>query len=137
MANKVTMQKLHEWGSMYEKKFEYVFVTCAVGRTSEGILTELKMRYRNTHVVELDIASKEEMNVSYSGEIVNDTLDRAETDSEDNLDDISSGEIDISRQFELNKVPEEENETLYTQQREYDVHAAKRSFNLNKKPWFV
>ncbi|KAL4316214.1 hypothetical protein AHAS_Ahas15G0262700 [Arachis hypogaea] len=55
------------------------------------------------------------LSVEYSGEIVNDTLDEAETDSKDNLDDISSGGMDISRQFELNKVPEEENETLYTQ----------------------
>ncbi|RYR04067.1 hypothetical protein Ahy_B06g083611 [Arachis hypogaea] len=49
--------ELHEYGSMYEEKFGYVFVTCATGRTSEDILT----RFRNTHIVELDIASKEEM----------------------------------------------------------------------------
>ncbi|RYR03315.1 hypothetical protein Ahy_B06g082198 [Arachis hypogaea] len=33
MANKATMQELHEWGSMYEEKFGYAFVTCAAGRT--------------------------------------------------------------------------------------------------------
>ncbi|XP_057745466.1 uric acid degradation bifunctional protein TTL-like [Arachis stenosperma] len=134
MANEVTMQELHEWGSMYEKKFRYVFVTCASGKTFEDILAKLKKH----DVVELNIASKEEMkyielhiteflskksaqttdkgdvSAEYSGEIVNDTLDGVETDSEDNLDDISSGGIDISRKFELNKVLEEDNETLYT-----------------------
>ncbi|RYR07484.1 hypothetical protein Ahy_B05g074844 [Arachis hypogaea] len=133
------MQELDECRSMYEEKFGYIFVTCATGRISEDILDELKMRHRNTHVVELDIASKEEIkyielhitellskksvqtidkgdvSAEYSGKIANDTLDEAETDSEDNLDDISFGGIDISRQFELNKAAEEENETLYAQ----------------------
>ncbi|RYR27142.1 hypothetical protein Ahy_B02g061476 [Arachis hypogaea] len=160
MENEVTMQELHEWGSMHEEKFGYVFVACASGRTSEDILAELKTRFRNTHVVELDIAlkkemkyielhiieflskkstqtiDKEDMSAENSGEIVNDTLNGTETDSEDNLDDISSDEIDISRQFKLNKVLEEDNETLYTQQRQDDVHVAKKGFNLNKKPWF-
>ncbi|RYQ97144.1 hypothetical protein Ahy_B08g093154 [Arachis hypogaea] len=145
---------------MYEEKFGYVFVTFVAGRTSEDILAELKARFRNTHVVELDIASKEELkyielsitellskksvqttdegNVSaeYSGEIVNDTLDGVTTYSEDDLDAISFGRYDISRHVELYKVPEEDNGTLYTQQREDDVYAAKRAFNLNKKPWF-
>ncbi|XP_016192901.1 uncharacterized protein LOC107633816 [Arachis ipaensis] len=91
--------ELYEWGSMYEKKFGYVFVTCTSGKGSEDILTELKMRFTNKHVIELDIASQEEMKfielqitqlfskessqtvnngdvlAEYSGEIVNDTLD--------------------------------------------------------------
>ncbi|XP_015970812.1 uric acid degradation bifunctional protein TTL-like [Arachis duranensis] len=160
MANEATVQELHEWGSMYEERFGYVFVTFVVGRTFEDILTELKMRFSNMHVVELEIASKEELkyiersireffskksvqtidegdvSAEYSGKIVDDTLDGADTNSEDNLDAISSGEYDISRNVELNKVPEEDNETLYTQHREDDVHAAKRGFDLNKKPWF-
>ncbi|RYR14734.1 hypothetical protein Ahy_B04g071420 [Arachis hypogaea] len=141
------------------------------GRTSEDILAELKTRFNKTHVVELEIASKEELkyiersirellskksvqittkemiyvvgcmfiysvSVEYSAEIVDDTLDGADTDSEDDLDDIFSGGCDISRNVELNKVPEEDNETLYTQHREDDVHAAKRGFDLNKNSWF-
>ncbi|RYQ89651.1 hypothetical protein Ahy_B09g096186 isoform B [Arachis hypogaea] len=140
-----------EWGSMYEEEFGYVFVTFVVGRISEDILAELKTRFNNTHVVELEIASKEELkyiersirellskksvqttnegNVSaeYSGEIVDETLDGADTDSEDDLDAISSCGYDISRNVELNKVPEEDNENLYTQHREDDVHAIKRA----------
>ncbi|KAL4321567.1 hypothetical protein AHAS_Ahas14G0123400 [Arachis hypogaea] len=76
------------------------------------------------------------VSAEYSGEIVADTLDGAGTDSEDDLDAISSGGYDISRDVELNRVPEEDNETLNTQHREDAVHAAKRGFDLNKMPWF-
>ncbi|RYR54790.1 hypothetical protein Ahy_A06g030066 [Arachis hypogaea] len=145
---------------MYKEKFGYVFMTFVAGRTSEDILAELKTRFRNTHVVELDIASKEElkyiecfitellskksvqttnegaMSVEYSGKIVDDILDGADTDSEDDLDAISSDGYDTSKHFELNKVSKEHNETFYTQHREDDVYAAKRGFDLNKKSWF-
>ncbi|RYR13134.1 hypothetical protein Ahy_B04g070285 [Arachis hypogaea] len=121
---------------MYEEKFGYIFVTFVAGRTSEDILAELKMRFNNSHVVELEIASKEELSVEYSGEIVDDTLDGADTDSEDDLDAISSGRYDISRNVELDKVPEKDNETLNTQHRKDDVHAARRGFDLNKLQWF-
>ncbi|XLR11584.1 hypothetical protein S83_039522 [Arachis hypogaea] len=154
MVNEATVQQLHEWGSRYEEKFGYVFVTFVAGRTSEDILAELKMRFNNSHGVELEIASKEELKYierairellskksvqtidEGDGEIVADTLDGADTDSEDDLDAISSSGYDISRDVELNKVPEEDNETLNTQHREDVVHAAKRSFDLNKLPWF-
>ncbi|RYR08164.1 hypothetical protein Ahy_B05g075725 [Arachis hypogaea] len=91
MANESIMQELYECGSMYEKKFGYVFVICASGKS----------------------------------EIVNDTLDGTEIDSVDNLDDISSTSIDMSKQFDLNKVSEEDNRTLDDQQVEDDVHVAK------------
>ncbi|KAL4314947.1 hypothetical protein AHAS_Ahas15G0136000 [Arachis hypogaea] len=100
------------------------------------------MRFNNSHGVELEIASKEELkyierdirellskksvqtteeggvSAEYSGKIVADTLDGADTDSEDDLDAISSGGYDISRDVELNRVPEEDNKTLNTQHRE-------------------
>ncbi|RYR02007.1 hypothetical protein Ahy_B06g080866 [Arachis hypogaea] len=97
--------ELHEWGLKYEEKFGYVFVTFV------AVSTE------------------------YSSEIVADTLDGADTNSEDDLDAIFSGGYDISRDVELNKVPED-NETLNTQHREDVVRVAKRGFDLNKLPWF-
>ncbi|RYR24734.1 hypothetical protein Ahy_B02g058256 [Arachis hypogaea] len=144
---------------MYEKKFGYVFVICASGKSSEDILAELKMCFTNKHTVKLDTASQEEMKsielhitklfskksaqtvnkrddnllAEYSGEIVNDSLDETKINSTDNLDDISSIGIDMSMQFDLNKVSEENNKTLDDQQGEDDVHVAKRGFNLNKK----
>ncbi|XP_016178664.1 uric acid degradation bifunctional protein TTL-like [Arachis ipaensis] len=140
-ANEATVQELHEWGSRYEEKFGYVFVTFVAGRTPEDILAKLKMHFNNSHGVELEIASKEELkyielSAEYSGKIVTDTLDGADTDSEDDLDAISSGGYDISMDVELNRVPEEDNETLNTQHKEDVVHAAKKSFDLNKMPWF-
>ncbi|RYR39562.1 hypothetical protein Ahy_A09g045118 [Arachis hypogaea] len=151
MVNEYTMQEL-----MYEEKFWYVFVTCASRKNFENILVELKTRFTNKHAVELDIASKEEMkhiefllskkstqttnkgdmSAEYSGEVVNDSLDGAKTDAEDNLVGFSSVRIDLPRQFDLNKVRKENNETLYNQQRQDDIHVAKRDFNLNKKSWF-
>ncbi|KAL4329746.1 hypothetical protein AHAS_Ahas13G0330900 [Arachis hypogaea] len=146
--------ELHEWGSMYEEKFGYVFVTFVVGRTSEDILAELKTCFNNSHVVKLEITSKEELKYierairellskkyvqttnEGDGEIVDDTLDGADIDLEDDLDAISSGGYDISRNVEINKVPKEDNETLSTQHRKDGVHAAKRGFGLNKLPWF-
>ncbi|RYR78571.1 hypothetical protein Ahy_A01g003399 [Arachis hypogaea] len=135
-ANEATVQ-----GSRYEEKFVYVFVIFVASKTSKDILAELKMHFNNSHGVELEIASKEELkyielSAEYSGEIVADTLDGADTDSEDDLDAIFSGENDISRDVELNKVSEEDNETLNTQHREDAVHAAKRGFDLNKLLWF-
>ncbi|RYR58087.1 hypothetical protein Ahy_A05g023772 [Arachis hypogaea] len=120
----------------------------------------VQMRFNNSYGVELEIASKKELkyieraireflskksvqttdegdvSAKYSGKIVADTLDGADTDSEDDLDAISAGGNDISRDVELNKVPKEDNETLNTQHREDVVHAAKRGFDLNKLPWF-
>ncbi|QHO27810.1 Uric acid degradation bifunctional protein TTL [Arachis hypogaea] len=160
MANESIMQELYKWGSMYEKKFGHVFVTCASGKSSEDILAELKMHFTNKHVVELDITSQEKMKfidlqitqllskesaqtinngdvlAEYSGEIVNNTLDGVEIDSADNLDNISSTSIDMSTQFDLNKVSEKDNKILDDQQVEDDVHVAKQRFNLNKKSWF-
>ncbi|RYR26547.1 hypothetical protein Ahy_B02g060795 [Arachis hypogaea] len=141
MANEATVQDLHEWGLRYEEKFGYVFVTF--------------IRFNNSHGVELEIASTEELkyierairellskksvqttdegdvSAEYSGKIVADTLDGADTNSEDDLDAISSGGYDISRDVELNKVPED-NETLNTQHREDVVHAAKRGFRFEQ-----
>ncbi|RYR33265.1 hypothetical protein Ahy_A10g047823 [Arachis hypogaea] len=147
-------------GINVREKFGYIFVTCASGKSSEDIFVELKICFTNKHAVELDIASQKEMKfkelqitqllskestqtvnngdvlAEYLGEIVNDTLDGAEIDSAESLDDISSTGIDMSVKFDLNKVSEEDNKTLDDQQVEDDIHVAKRCFNLNKKPWF-
>ncbi|XP_072087953.1 uric acid degradation bifunctional protein TTL-like [Arachis hypogaea] len=43
------------------QRFGYIFVACASGKSSSEILAKLKTRFRNNYVLELDIASKEEM----------------------------------------------------------------------------
>ncbi|MED6197238.1 hypothetical protein PIB30_054873 [Stylosanthes scabra] len=60
-ATKSTKQELHEWRLKYQKKFGYAFVTCASGKSSDEILSELKERYTNMPLVELDMACREEM----------------------------------------------------------------------------
>ncbi|QHN75687.1 Uric acid degradation bifunctional protein TTL [Arachis hypogaea] len=132
MANESTMQELYEWGSMYEKKFGYVFVTCASGKSSEDVLTELKLFSKESS----QTVNKGDVLAEYSGEVVNDTLDGADIDSADNLDKISSTGTNMSMQFDLNKVSEEDNKTSDDQQVEDGVHVAKQRFNLNKKQWF-
>ncbi|RYR61929.1 hypothetical protein Ahy_A04g019195 [Arachis hypogaea] len=131
MENNYTLQR-----SMYEKRFGYIFVTYAFGKSSEDILAKLKTLFKNNHVVELDIASQEKMKYielqitdllskryaqstnkgdvlpEYSGKVVNDSLDGTEIDLEKKLDKIFSVEIDISMQFDLNKVSEEDKKTL-------------------------
>ncbi|RYR69124.1 hypothetical protein Ahy_A03g015656 [Arachis hypogaea] len=159
-ANNYTKQELHKWGSMYEKRFGYAFVTSVSEKSSSEILAELKTRFRNDHVVELDIASKEEMKyielhitdllskryaqstnkgdvlTEYSGEVVKDSLDGIETDSAENLDEISSVRIDISMKSDHKKVSEEDKETFDNQQIQDHVYVAKRGFDLNKMPWY-
>ncbi|QHO06087.1 Uric acid degradation bifunctional protein TTL [Arachis hypogaea] len=142
-ANNYTRQELHKWGSMYEKRFGYTFVTCASEKSSSEILAELKTRFRNDHVVELDIASKEEMKYielhitdllskryaqstnKGDGEVVKDSLDGIETDSAENLDEIFSVRIDISMQSDNKKVLEEDKETFDNQQIQDHVYVAK------------
>ncbi|MED6115132.1 hypothetical protein PIB30_087311, partial [Stylosanthes scabra] len=62
-ATETTLQELLEWGSKYEEKFGYRFVTFPYQKTSTEIIIELKMRFKNNQLVELDIASKEEINI--------------------------------------------------------------------------
>ncbi|MED6119203.1 hypothetical protein PIB30_009602 [Stylosanthes scabra] len=60
-ATESTKQELHEWGLKYQKKFGYAFIACASGKSSDEILSELQVHYTNMPLVELDIASREEM----------------------------------------------------------------------------
>ncbi|MED6167369.1 hypothetical protein PIB30_002344 [Stylosanthes scabra] len=62
-ANETTVQELHEWGSKYEEKFGYRFVTYPYDKTSEKILTELKTGFRNNQLVEFNIASQEKIKI--------------------------------------------------------------------------
>ncbi|XP_057746393.1 uncharacterized protein LOC130965647 [Arachis stenosperma] len=98
----------------------------------------VQMRFNNSHGVELEIASKEEL--KYIERAIRELLSKKSVqttdEGDDDLDAISSGGNDISRDVELNRVPEEDNETLNIQHREDVVHAGKRGFDLNKLPWF-
>ncbi|MED6215715.1 hypothetical protein PIB30_000721 [Stylosanthes scabra] len=62
-ANETTLQELYDWASKYEEKFGYRFVTFPYDTSSGEILIELKTCFKNNQFLELDIASKEEINI--------------------------------------------------------------------------
>ncbi|KAL2892631.1 Uric acid degradation bifunctional protein TTL [Bienertia sinuspersici] len=63
-ATSTTLQELTEWNARYKEKFGFVFLICASGRSTAEILAELKRRYSNRPVVELEIAAEEQMKVT-------------------------------------------------------------------------
>ncbi|XP_021853848.1 uric acid degradation bifunctional protein TTL isoform X2 [Spinacia oleracea] len=63
-ATSTTLQELAEWNAQYKLKFGFVFLICASGRSTAEILAELKRRYSNRPVVELEIAAQEQMKIT-------------------------------------------------------------------------
>ncbi|XXG77937.1 hypothetical protein AAC387_Pa08g1986 [Persea americana] len=63
-ATDSTLQELLEWNAQYRQKFGFVFIICASGRSTSEILAELKKRYPNKPIVELEIAAGEQMKIT-------------------------------------------------------------------------
>ncbi|KQK21429.1 uric acid degradation bifunctional protein TTL isoform X2 [Brachypodium distachyon] len=57
-------QELAEWNARYREKFGFVFMICASGRTAPEVLSELKRRYTNRPIVELEVAAQEELKIT-------------------------------------------------------------------------
>ncbi|MED6151101.1 hypothetical protein PIB30_079049 [Stylosanthes scabra] len=152
-ATESTKQELHEWRLKYQKKFGYAFVTCASGKSSDEILSELKKRYTNMPLVELDIARREEMKL-VELQLTNHHVDLYfDTDStqeiEEKYDDIShvgedvtlnSFEVnslgtDHATEFDTNNDPLENVTGSNENQSKAKEHLRpERSFDLNKEP---
>ncbi|KAB2026297.1 hypothetical protein ES319_D06G209600v1 [Gossypium barbadense] len=58
------LQELSDWNARYRQKFGHVFLICASGRSAAEILGELKNRYSNRPIYELEIASQEQMKIT-------------------------------------------------------------------------
>ncbi|KAJ0246007.1 Uric acid degradation bifunctional protein TTL [Hirschfeldia incana] len=58
------LEELAEWNVLYRQKFGFIFIICASGRTHAEMLAELKGRYANRPIVELEIAAKEQMKIT-------------------------------------------------------------------------
>ncbi|MED6207437.1 hypothetical protein PIB30_035827 [Stylosanthes scabra] len=141
-ANETTVQELHEWGPKYEKKFGYRFVTSPYDKSSREILTELKMRFKINWIVELDIASKEEMNIvetKIAGFYVpcyqntgsaEDNLGGAITDRQGNLGENTSFGTDVRRPFEANHYQEKEGDAVERQHVIDESSVAHRNFDI-------
>ncbi|KAF0921478.1 hypothetical protein E2562_007018 [Oryza meyeriana var. granulata] len=63
-ATDSTVQELAEWNARYREKFGFVFMICASGRTAAEVLAELKRRYENRPIVELEVAAQEELKIT-------------------------------------------------------------------------
>ncbi|KAK8629716.1 hypothetical protein V6N13_078547 [Hibiscus sabdariffa] len=63
-ATDAGLQELYDWNARYRQKFGHVFLICASGRSAAEILAELKNRYSNRPIVELEIASQEQMKIT-------------------------------------------------------------------------
>ncbi|XP_078438384.1 transthyretin-like protein isoform X2 [Wolffia australiana] len=62
-ATDSVFQDLVEWNKRYKEKFGFIFIICASGRGMPEILHELKKRYSNRPIIELEVAAKEEMKI--------------------------------------------------------------------------
>ncbi|GJN31680.1 hypothetical protein PR202_gn00018 [Eleusine coracana subsp. coracana] len=57
-------EELAEWNAQYREKFGFVFMICASGRTTPEVLAELKRRYVNRPIIELEVAAHEELKIT-------------------------------------------------------------------------
>ncbi|GJN41037.1 hypothetical protein PR202_gn00360 [Eleusine coracana subsp. coracana] len=57
-------EELAEWNAQYREKFGFVFMICASGRTTPEVLAELKRRYVNRPIIELEVAAQEELKIT-------------------------------------------------------------------------
>ncbi|XP_010453339.2 PREDICTED: uric acid degradation bifunctional protein TTL isoform X2 [Camelina sativa] len=58
------LKELADWNVRYKKKFGFIFIICASGKTHAEMLAALKERYENRPIVELEIAATEQMKIT-------------------------------------------------------------------------
>jgi len=63
-ASQQTIEALAEGNRLYEKKFGYIFIVCATGKSAEEILTILQTRLQNNPEVEIEIAADEQNKIT-------------------------------------------------------------------------
>ncbi|KAL6557389.1 hypothetical protein OROMI_017739 [Orobanche minor] len=63
-ADDSTLQELYDWNARYLRKFGFVFLIFASGRSTPEILAEMKQRYENRPIVEFEIAAEEQMKIT-------------------------------------------------------------------------
>ncbi len=63
-AARETLQQLAELNQQYEKKFGYIFIVCATGKTSEEMLAILRDRLGNEPTEELRNAAAEQAKIT-------------------------------------------------------------------------
>ncbi|RYR57153.1 hypothetical protein Ahy_A05g022898 [Arachis hypogaea] len=128
-------KELLHWDRKYRVKFGFEFITSSETWLSQKILDEVKVRYENTLVIELDIAAREEFKLiehrlkrlwerlsrsqiqeasEETGEVVPDSVEKEAVVSSDSSEDVDSAEQKaLMLSYDLNKTPDE-NEYPYS-----------------------
>lgn len=63
-ATDSSLEELIKWNARYLQKFGIVFLIFASGRTTPEILAEIKKRYVNRPIIELEIAAQEQIKIT-------------------------------------------------------------------------
>jgi OHCU decarboxylase len=63
-ASEATLRRLAELNSEYERKFGYIFIVCATGKTADELLAILAGRLPNDPAAELPIAAEEQLKIT-------------------------------------------------------------------------
>lgn len=64
-ASEETIKELAEANTEYEKKFGFIFIVCATGKSAEEMLRLLKDRFKNSIPEELNIAMGEQAKITF------------------------------------------------------------------------
>lgn len=63
-ASMETLKELAEYNDKYEKKFGFIFIVCATGKTADEMLSLIKKRINNNYDTELKIAMGEQNKIT-------------------------------------------------------------------------
>lgn len=63
-ANQQVIEELAEYNDIYDKRFGYIFIVCATGKSAQEMLDILKSRVDNDAEKELKIASEEQNKIT-------------------------------------------------------------------------
>jgi len=63
-ASSQTIEVLSKCNQEYEKKFGYIFIICATGKSADEMLAILQMRLQNNLEVEIEIAADEQNKIT-------------------------------------------------------------------------
>lgn len=64
-ASEIALQRLAAGNQAYFKKFGYIFIVCATGRSADEMLAILTERIENNPAIELPIAAAEQLKITF------------------------------------------------------------------------
>ncbi len=63
-ATESIKQELEKHNREYEKKFGYIFIVCATGKSAQEMLDLIRQRLKNTPQIEINIAAWEQNKIT-------------------------------------------------------------------------